>query len=852
MQNKLNKKTISSLSLILILAVSMIIAFAHPTLAQVGVPQPEKTTGYIDVAPRLIGVGQEATVNLFIYPLPTNRAYLTYYDGYRGVTVTFVKPDGTKDTFMPTDGTHAYAAGQTQALGAIYFFYKPNIAGNWSVSFTMPDQNLTDITGTILMTGCTSKSAYFTVQTDLVLAGLLNGYPWSPLPNANAYWSYPISCNNREWSQISGDWLGSSSLGATVLGASCRLWQPYGSGPTTGHIFWKQPLRAGGLMGGDYGSLSYGADGSSISSVVMQGKLYISIPNAGKFECIDLATGKVLYTATGGFSYGLHIPGTAYQQAGASPTGNVVLESSYGSYFSPYLFQTNGSTWNYYDTFTGSVMRSIVNASGIAGYYLVDGTPIGYVITGVAPNQKLSRWNMTGLITIPPGSLSPVTSNNWPVGLEWTVPLPVPMIQQLPKIPGQYASSATQNAFVYGMSNDASTLLVRRAPNEYGGYSAETGASLWNLTLNYPAQSNQQICLWPTDDFIIFSPTDIAFKCYSIKTGALRWTSTSFSDSTWATAWTVYLAETSDYDNFYAMLPDGTVRAYSLADGHEVWRSKAIPSTEYPNNAVPTVQNIVGIGDKLYVYAGYASSYKINPISRHSVVTCIDAATGDTIFTLNGGLRVSSAADGYVIATGDFDGNIWCLGKGPTKTTVTAPLTTVSTGTGVLIQGSVMDMSPVSQEYASQVLFPNGVPAVADEDMSEWMDYLYMQNATLLNDPPTPNGVTVSITALDSNGGYTDLGTTTSDYAGQFALSWKPTTEGIYKIFATFSGSDSYYSSYAETSAIVALASSSSPAPTSGTEATISNSDMLIYLAIGVVAIIIAIAVVGALMLRKK
>ena len=70
-----NKKTISSLSLILILAVSMIMAFAQPTLAQVGVPQPEKTTGYISVAPRLIGVGQEATVNLFIYPIPTDYAY---------------------------------------------------------------------------------------------------------------------------------------------------------------------------------------------------------------------------------------------------------------------------------------------------------------------------------------------------------------------------------------------------------------------------------------------------------------------------------------------------------------------------------------------------------------------------------------------------------------------------------------------------------------------------------------------------------------------------------------------------------------------------------------------------------
>src|SRR3989337_2898788 len=148
-----SKRTICSLSLILVLAVSMIVAFAQPTSAQVGVPQPEKTTGYIDVAPRLLGVGQEATVNLFIYPLPTNYAYRPYYDGFRGVEVTFVRPDGTKDTFLPVDGTHAYDPGQTQSLGAIYFFYKPNMAGNWSLSFPKPGQNLTYITRNALLTG---------------------------------------------------------------------------------------------------------------------------------------------------------------------------------------------------------------------------------------------------------------------------------------------------------------------------------------------------------------------------------------------------------------------------------------------------------------------------------------------------------------------------------------------------------------------------------------------------------------------------------------------------------------------------------------------------------------------------
>jgi hypothetical protein len=38
-----NKKAFWSLSLILMLAMTIIIAFAQPSYAQVGVPQPEKT-----------------------------------------------------------------------------------------------------------------------------------------------------------------------------------------------------------------------------------------------------------------------------------------------------------------------------------------------------------------------------------------------------------------------------------------------------------------------------------------------------------------------------------------------------------------------------------------------------------------------------------------------------------------------------------------------------------------------------------------------------------------------------------------------------------------------------------------
>src|SRR3990170_8927331 len=106
-----NKKAIFSISLILMLAMTLMMAFVQPTSGYAGVPQPLKTVGYTSVAPKLIGVGQTLTCNLWVFPLPTKYNYASAYNGYYGITVTFVKPDGTKDTFMPTDATGSYIAG---------------------------------------------------------------------------------------------------------------------------------------------------------------------------------------------------------------------------------------------------------------------------------------------------------------------------------------------------------------------------------------------------------------------------------------------------------------------------------------------------------------------------------------------------------------------------------------------------------------------------------------------------------------------------------------------------------------------------------------------------------------------
>ncbi len=50
-------------------------------------------------------------------------------------------------------------------------------------------------------------------------------------------------------------------------------------------------------------------------------------------------------------------------------------------------------------------------------------------------------------------------------------------------------------------------------------------------------------------------------------------------------------------------------------------------------------------------------------------------------------------------------------------------MTTVTSADKVLLQGTVMDMSPGE----------TNTPAVSDASMTTWMDYLFGQNAQLIN-----------------------------------------------------------------------------------------------------------------------
>jgi hypothetical protein len=75
-----------------------------------------------------------------------------------------------------------------------------------------------------------------------------------------------------------------------------------------------------------------------------------------------------------------------------------------------------------------------------------------------------------------------------------------------------------------------------------------------------------------------------------------------------------------------------------------------------------------------------------------------------------------------------------------------------------------------------------------------------------------------------------------------------PDIDGQFQVYATFEGSESYWPSHAVTAFNVEAVS----APSATTTTSVSQSPMELYFVGSIVAIIVAIAIVGLMMLRKK
>jgi hypothetical protein len=132
--------------------------------------------------------------------------------------------------------------------------------------------------------------------------------------------------------------------------------------------------------------------------------------------------------------------------------------------------------------------------------------------------------------------------------------------------------------------------------------------------------------------------------------------------------------------------------------------------------------------------------------------------------------------------------------------------------------------------------------------MSRWMEYLFMQQVY----PADAKGVDVSLSAIDPNGNLVQIGTTTTDINGNYGLHYTPEVPGTYQIIARFAGSASYGSSSASTF-IGVTETAPTNAPTTAPQTNLATTaDLIMYMAIGVIAIIIAIVIVGLFIIRKR
>jgi hypothetical protein len=341
--------------------------------------------------------------------------------------------------------------------------------------------------------------------------------------------------------------------------------------------------------------------------------------------------------------------------------------------------------------------------------------------------------------------------------------------------------------------------------------------------------------------------------CYSLTTGNLLW------GPTVSTAPMGYFASGGGmgsvggvYDGIFVAANghnfNGQIFAYNATTGKQLWNYNA--TTTYPYESaygdnMPLNMAFVADGKVFFVSSEHSPT---QPLWRESYLRCLNLTDGTEIWKLeqySTGV-VQAVADGYIVSNSQFDNLIYCIGKGPSGTTVSAPQTIPTLGSGVVITGSVTDQSPGALVYAKKYGCLNGVACVSDASQASWMQYLYMQQTY----PSDADGVEVVLETLDPNGNFYEIGRTTTDLNGNYGFAFTPEVPGTYQIIATFEGSASYGSSKATTYIHVAEAPAATPEPT---PAPASMAD--IYIVPGIVGIIIAIAVVGIvmmLMLRKR
>jgi hypothetical protein len=350
-----------------------------------------------------------------------------------------------------------------------------------------------------------------------------------------------------------------------------------------------------------------------------------------------------------------------------------------------------------------------------------------------------------------------------------------------------------------------------------------TGQILFHITSNDTMTYNMQgMSLVVDRGKIAFDCQNLHWACWDGRTGRSLWVSES-SGYPWGNWW-AYSTASYDFNEskgaIIACAYDG-IYAIDWDNGDILWHySTSMPPFESPYGGEPFFTGVQLCDGKVYSYGGEHTTTE--PITRGWHLHCINATTGEGIWKITGPSTPGIFGDGYMTASDPYDGYMYVFGKGQSATTVTASPKTLSQGSEVLIEGTVMDMSPGDQGSIQNPTAPldsfskpGAVPCVSATSMETEMEYIYMQHPQDgLYHNETVTGVPVLLMAFDSNNNPITIDTVTSDVSGSFQCAWAPPDTGVYKITATFAGDDSYGSSWAETAVNVGAAPTEAPTTT--------------------------------------
>jgi len=819
MANLKSKTKTIAISIILMLAMAISLIALPNASAQ----EPIKTYAFIGATPNPVGVGQEVLLHVGISQ-QTPSTYLQWKD--LSVTIT-----------TPSDNTITLDGLNTDATGGLGRIFTPNEEGTYTVQTHFPAQEM--------------SGQQYAASDSEILELVVQSEPipyWPGIPMPTEYWTRPINAQFYEWASIAGNWL--RPAGSYTMPPIPKQHDYNEDAPNTAHILWTKPYAQGGLTGGPLGDVQYEMGdayvGKFLGSVIIDGVLYYnafqSTGGTGIEQnviAMNLKTGEELWVRNWNNT--------------RLAFGQVYFFDSFNYHGAfAYLWTTTGSTWDCYDALTGRWLYRLNNVPSGWNLYGPKGEIIRYTVnTGAG---TVSMWNSSKAVnpqtsgSVGDGSWTPMGSTfDATQGIQWTVTIPETLPGSIAHYSLDRIFGSTSWTFPAGTSPITSWVL------EVDADSVADGEADVAFNYEWTAPSEVADANWVFTDvsfeddiFIISCKENRRYYGFNLKNGQHVWTSEpehylAFYDKWYGPAY--------GYGNFYTGRQTGIVTCYNITTGETKWKYNV--ADEYAeilwSANFPIEFHFLADGK---ICLSYGEHSPIIPTGRGAPMVVLDAETGEEIWKLSwfnnwwGGHVI--IGDSIMAGLNAYDGRIYSIGKGPSSTTIEASPKISVEGDSVLVEGTVMDISPGTAEYALAARFPEGVPAVSDDNMTDWMQYVYMQYPR----PTDVMGVDVTISVLDSNGNVYDVATATSDANGFYSATFTPPVPGKYVVYATFSGSESYWPS----SATTALNVESAPQPTALPTATPGpmTDTYVLGLGLGSIIAIVVIGLVLILMLRKR